>query len=72
MELKKLVQRAGARDLTDPGALFDYFETLRLLEKEDFALAHEKVKQIRKISAEEAKRQISEKMLAINKKNRSF
>lgn len=72
MELKKLVQRAGARDLTDPGALFDYFETLRLLEKEDFALAHEKVKQIRKISAEEAKRQISEKMLEINKKTVLF
>lgn len=72
MELKELVQRAGARDLTDPGALFDYFETLRLLEKEDFALAHEKVKQIRKISAEEAKRQISEKMLEINKKTVLF
>jgi predicted phage terminase large subunit-like protein len=66
------VQRAGARDLTDPGALFDYFETLRLLEKEDFALAHEKVKQIRKISAEEAKRHISEKMLEINKKTVLF
>lgn len=72
MELKELVQRAGARDLTDPGALFDYFETLRLLEKEDFALAHEKVKQIRKISAEEAKRHISEKMLEINKKTVLF
>lgn len=72
MELKELVQRAGARDLTDPGALFDYFETLRLLEKEDFALAHEKVKQIRKISAEEAKRQISQKMLEINKKTVLF
>jgi len=72
LELKELVQRAGARDLTDPGALFDYFETLRLLEKEDFALAHEKVKQIRKISAEEAKRHISEKMLEINKKTVLF
>lgn len=72
MELKELVKRAGARDLTDPGALSDYFETLRLLEKEDFAIAHEKVKQIRKISAEEAKRQISEKMLEINKKTVLF
>jgi predicted phage terminase large subunit-like protein len=72
LELKELVKRAGARDLTDPGALSDYFETLRLLEKEDFAIAHEKVKQIRKISAEEAKRQISEKMLEINKKTVLF
>ena len=42
MEIRGLVERAFQRDLSDPSALFDAFDSIRLLEPEDFKLAHEK------------------------------
>ena len=41
MEILELVQRAGKHDLSDPSALSDYFEAIRLLEASDFKMAHE-------------------------------
>lgn len=68
MEILELVKRAGERDLSDAGALSDYFESIRLLEETDFECAHSLSKEVRGISAREAKRQVSLKMLEINKK----
>lgn len=63
MTLKDLAKRAESRDLTDIGALSDYFEVLRLLEKEEFESAHKMVKTVRRIAAEEAKKQESSRHL---------
>lgn len=68
MDILKLTEKAGKRDLTDCGALEDYFESIRLLEKEHFDRAHALVKEVRRISAREAKRQLSPRMLEINKR----
>lgn len=51
MEIRELVKRAFKRDLSDPSALSDAFDTLRLLEPEDFTLAHERNKEVRRLSA---------------------
>lgn len=59
---------AFKRDLSDPGALEDAFQTLRLLEETDFKAAHEKNKLVRRLSAVYAKQQNSLRMLEINKK----
>ena len=72
MEILELVQRAGKHDLSDPSALSDYFEAIRLLEKSDFKTAHELSKKVRQISARETKRQKSRKMLELNKKTLLF
>ena len=48
MEIRGLVERAFQRDLSDPSALFDAFDSIRLLEPEDFKLAHEKNKEVRR------------------------
>lgn len=63
MTIKDLAKRAESRDLTDIGALSDYFEVLRLLEKEEFESAHKMVKTVRRIAAEEAKKQESSRHL---------
>ena len=63
MTIKELAKRAESRDLTDIGALSDYFEVLRLLEKEEFESAHKMVKTVRRIAAEEAKKQESSRHL---------
>lgn len=54
MEIHKLVDKAFKRDLSDPSALNDAFDTLRLLEPENFSLAHEKNKEVRRLSAKYA------------------
>ena len=63
MTIKELAKRAESRDLTDIGALSDYFEVLRLLEKEEFESAHKMFKTVRRIAAEEAKKQESSRHL---------
>lgn len=68
MDILKLTEKASKRDLTDHAALSDFFETVRLLEADDFDRAHELVKEVRKISAREAKRKLSPRMLEINKR----
>ena len=51
MEIQELVKKAFQRDLSDPSALNDAFDSLRLLEPEDFTLAHERNKEVRRLSA---------------------
>ena len=51
MEIRELVKKAFQRDLSDPSALNDAFDSLRLLEPEDFTLAHERNKEVRRLSA---------------------
>ena len=72
MDVRALTKRAAARDLSDAGALEDYFECLRLLEQTEFADAHRRNKEVRNISAREAKRQLSARMLELNKKSLLF
>ena len=68
MEIHKLVEKAFKRDLSDPSVLNDAFDTLRLLEPEDFALAHEKNKEVRRLSAKYAKERTDVKMFELNKR----
>lgn len=72
MEIHKLVEKAFKRDLSDASALSDCFDALRLLEPEDFTLAHEKNKEVRRLSAKYAKEQNSMKMFELNKRSLLF
>lgn len=72
MEIRELVERAFRRDLSDPSALSDAFDSLRLLEPENFKLAHERNKEIRRLSAKYAKEQNSFKMFDLNKRSLLF
>ena len=54
MEIKSLVEKAFQRNLSDPSALSDAFDSIRLLEPEDFTLAHERNKEVRRLSASTA------------------
>lgn len=72
MDIHTLVDKAFKRDLSDPSALNDAFDSLRLLEPEDFTLAHEKNKEIRRLSAKYAKEQNSMKMFELNKRSLLF
>ncbi|OUO73819.1 phage terminase large subunit [Anaeromassilibacillus sp. An250] len=68
MEIHKLVDKAFKRDLSDPSALDDAFDTLRLLEPENFSLAHEKNKEVRRLSAKYAAERTDMKMFELNKR----
>ena len=72
MDIHILVEKAFKRDLSDPSVLNDAFDTLRLLEPEDFTLAHEKNKEVRRLSAKYAKEQNSMKMFELNKRSLLF
>lgn len=72
MDIRKLAEKAFARDLTNGKVLTDAFETLRLLEPEDFQLAHELNKTVRAISAQEARKQASMDLLTLNKRAMLF
>ena len=72
MEIRGLVERAFQRDLSDPSALFDAFDSIRLLEPEDFKLAHEKNKEVRRLSAKFAAEQKSLRMFELNKRSLLF
>ena len=72
MDIHTLVDKAFKRDLSDPSALNDAFDTLRLLEPNDFDLAHEKNKEVRRLSAKYAKEQNSMKMFELNKRSLLF
>ena len=71
-DVHELIKKASNRNLTDAGALEDYFDCIRLLEETDFDEAHRLNKEIRKISAMEAKRQVSARMLDLNKRSLLF
>lgn len=68
MELKKLTEMAFQRDLSDPGALEDAFETLRLLEGEDFEEAHRWNKTVRELSKKFSREQKSLRMVELYKR----
>lgn len=68
MEIQKLVGKAFKRDLSDPSALNDAFDALRLLEPDDFNLAHEKNKEVRRLSAKYAAERTDMKMFELNKR----
>lgn len=72
MDIHILVEKAFQRDLSDPSALTDAFDALRLLEPEDFRLAHEKNKEIRRLSAKYAKERTDVKMFELNKRSLLF
>lgn len=72
MEIHELVDKAFKRDLSDPSALNDAFDTLRLLEPEDFTLAHEKNKEVRRLSAKYAAERTDMKMFELNKRSLLF
>lgn len=73
MEIHKLVDKAFKRDLSDPSALSDAFDTLRLLETQDgFDEAHRRNKEVRRLSAKYAKEQNSIKMFELNKRSLLF
>lgn len=72
MNLVELAKKAESKDLSDYEALSDFFEVIRLLEKENFDLAHEKNKIVRKLSAHYAKEQGSMKMFELNKRSLLF
>lgn len=74
MDIREMAKRAAARDLRDIGALEEYFDVVRLLEKEPdgFKDAHSLVKDIRNIAATEAQRQKSYLFLELYRKTLLF
>lgn len=68
MGMRGLLDRAAKRELSNPSALEDYFEILRLLEAEDFDEAHRRSKEVRKLSRKYAVEQGSIQMLELNKR----
>ena len=73
MEIHKLVEKAFKRDLSDPSALSDAFDVLRLLEAQDgFEEAHRRNKEVRRLSAKYAAERTDAKMFALNKRSLLF
>lgn len=73
MDIYTLVDKAFQRDLSDPSALNDAFDVLRLLEAQDgFEEAHRRNKEVRRLSAKYAKEQNSMKMFELNKRSLLF
>ena len=68
MDIKSLTERAAQRNLTEYGALLDYFECIRLLEESDFIEAHKRAQEVRRISALEAVKRCSSDMFELNKR----
>lgn len=68
MDINELVVKAAEKDLSDPSALGDYFEIVRLQETENFQVAHQRNKEIRRLSGKYAVEQGSARMLEINKR----
>ena len=69
MDIHILVEKAFQRDLSDPSALSDAFDVLRLLEAQDgFEEAHRRNKEIRRLSAKYAAERTDVKMFELNKR----
>ena len=68
----KLIVKASERDLSDYGALKDYFDCCQLLEPEDFDAAHAHNKKVREFAKQYAKEQNSLNMLDLYKKTLLF
>ena len=72
MDIKRLADKLHEKDLSDPSVLGDLFETIRLIEAEDFADAHARNKEIRALSARYVKQRGDAKMLDLNKRSLLF
>lgn len=72
MDAHELVRLALKRDLSDWGAASDAFEAVRLLEPEDFDLAHRVNKTLRSLSARYAAETGSPDFFTLNKKTLLF
>lgn len=68
----ELIVKASERDLSDYGALKDYFDCCQLLEPEDFDMAHAHNKKVREFAKQYAKEQNSLNMLDLYKKTLLF
>lgn len=72
MDTHELVKLALKRDLSDWGAASDSFEAIRLLEADDFELAHRVNKTLRAVSAKYAAQTGSPDFFRLNKKTLLF
>ena len=72
MEIHNLVEKAFKRDLSDPSALSDAFDALRILEETDKDEAHRRNKEIRRLSAKYAAERTDMKMFELNKRSLLF
>ena len=73
MDIHILVEKAFQRDLSDPSALSDAFDVLRLLETQDgFEEAHRRNKEVRRLSAKYAAERTDAKMFELNKRSLLF
>ena len=72
MDIHTLVDKAFKRDLSDPSALNDAFDTLRLLEETDKEEAHRRNKEVRRLSAKYAAERTDMKMFELNKRSLLF
>ena len=72
MDTHELVKLALKRDLSDWGAASDAFEAVRLLEADDFGLAHRVNKTLRSVSARYAAQTGSPDFFQLNKKTLLF
>ena len=72
MDIHTLVDKAFQRDLSDPSALNDAFDTLRLLEETDKEDAHRRNKEVRRLSAKYAAERTDMKMFELNKRSLLF
>jgi predicted phage terminase large subunit-like protein len=68
----KLVELAEQKDLSDAEALTDLFEAIRLLAHTDFDLAHQKNKEVRRLSGKYALAKKSIKHFELNKRSLLF
>ena len=68
----ELIVKASERDLSDYGALKDYFDCCQILEPEDFDAAHAHNKKVREFAKQYAKEQNSLNMLDLYKKTLLF
>ena len=72
MDIHTLVDKAFKRDLSDPSALNDAFDTLRLFEETDKEEAHRRNKEVRRLSAKYAAERTDVKMFELNKRSLLF
>lgn len=72
MDLVALADKAFRQNLADVGALRDTFEVVRMLEQENFYLAHQYNKEIRRLSARYAREQSSSDMLELYRRSLLF
>lgn len=72
MDIHILVEKAFKRDLSDPSALSDCFDALRILEETDKDEAHRRNKEVRRLSAKYATERTDAKMFELNKRSLLF